>query len=349
MNTVTIKTIPLKDFFRNSEKTRYTLSPNGEFLAYLAPYKNRMNIHVQKIGSDEVRRLTSVEDRDLAGYFWATNDRILYVRDFGGDENFHVFGVDINGENDKDLTPFDDVLAQIIDDLEDDDEHIIVGLNKRNPQIFDPYRLNINTGELNMIAENPGNITSWMTDHDGKLRVAASTDGVNGSILYRPTESDEFKVVLTTNFRQTVAPLFFTFDNQHIYATSNLGRDKNAIVEFDIANGEEIKVLYENPQVDVSQLSYSRKRKELTLISYVDWKLQNLQNRLESEIGKQYEVVVVSSSKAEDKFLIRTYSDRSLGAYFFYDKNTDQLEKITDVSPWLDENDLAEMKPIHYT
>ena len=249
-------------------------------------------------------------------------------------------------------------MAQIIDDLKDDEDHIIVGLNKRNPQIFDPYRLNINTGELNMIAENPGNITNWMTDHDGKLRVAVSTDGVNGSILYRPTENDKFKVVLTTNFRQTVTPLFFTFDNQHIYATSNLGRDKNAIVEFDIANGKEIDVLYENDQVDVYTLTYSRKRKKLTFISYVDWKRQNkfldeerenLQKRLESEIGKQYEIVIVSASKAEDKFLIRTYSDRSLGAYFFYDKNTDQLKKITDVSPWLNENDLAKMKPIEYT
>ncbi len=358
MNAKKIKTIPLKDFFRNPEKTRYTLSPNGEYLAYLAPYKNRMNIHVQKIGSHEVRRLTGVEDRDLAGYFWATNDRILYVRDFGGDENFHVFGVDVNGDNDKDLTPFKDVLAQIIDDLKDDDEHIIVGLNKRNPQIFDPYRLNINSGELKIIAENPGNITNWMTDHDGKLRVAVSTDGVNSSILYRPTEKDEFEVVHTMNFRQTLTPLFFTFDNQHIYAISNLGRDKNAIVEFDIAKGKEIKVLYEHDEVDVDSLSYSRKHKKLTFISYIDWKQQykfldkereDLQNRLESDIGQEYEVVIVSSSKAEDKFLIRTYSDRSLGAYFFYDKNTDKLEKITDVSPWLNENDLAEMKAINYT
>jgi len=359
MDTTIIKQlVPLKDFFRNSEKTRYTLSPNGEYLAYLAPYKNRMNIHVQKIGSDKTLRLTGVEDRDLAGYFWATNDRILYVRDFDGDENFHVFGVDINGGNDKDLTPFEGVLAQIIDDLEDDDEHIIVGLNKRNPQIFDPYRLNINTGELDMIAQNPGNITGWMTDHDGKLRVAISTDGVNGSILYRPTENDEFKVVLTTNFRETVSPLFFTFDNQHLYASSNLNRDKSAIVKFDISNGKELEVLYENDEVDVSGLTYSRKRKVLTFIHYVDWKRQykfldkereTLQNRLEDEIGKQYEVVVVSSSKAEDKFLVRSYSDRSLGAFYFYDKNTDILEKITEVSPWLNENDLAKMKPITYT
>lgn len=351
------KLIPLKDFFRNPEKTRYNLSPDGTYLAYLAPYESRMNIHIQKMGSDAAPvRITSSTDRDLSGFMWASNDRILYIRDFGGDENFHVFGVDITGENDADLTPFENTRAQMIDDLEDDESHIIVGLNKRNPQIFDPYRLNINTGKMEMIAENPGNITGWMTDHEGKMRVAYTTDGVSTSILYRDTEQDEFKKVLTTNFRETVEPLFFTFDNKYVYASSNLNRDKTAIVKFDIANGKELEMMYEHPEVDVSGLSYSRKRKVLTHITYTDWKRQYnfldaeqeaLQKRLEKDLSG-YEVVVTSSSKAEDKFLVRTYSDRSLGAYYFYNKNTDKLEKITDVSPWLNEDELSEMKPIKY-
>jgi len=351
------KLIPLKDFFRNQEKVNYSLSQDGAHLAYLAPYKNRMNLHVQQIGSNEPIRITGVEDRDIAGFFWASDDRVLYLKDFGGDENFHLYGVSINGENDIDLTPFEDIKVQIIDDLRDDEQHVIIGLNKRNPQIYDPYRLNINTGEMEIIAQNPGNVTGWMTDHEGKLRLAITTDGVNNSILYRDTEKDEFKTVITTNFRQSVDPLFFTFDNKHLYASSNLKRDKSAIVKFDIATGKELEVLYENPDVDVSGLRYSRKRKVLTYINYTDWKLkfkfldkerEALQNRLQSEIGQQYEVVPVSTNKAEDKFLIRTYSDRSRGAYFFYNKNTDNLTKITEVSPWLNEDDLAEMKPITY-
>jgi len=351
------KLIPLKDFFRNQEKVNYSLSQDGAHLAYLAPYKNRMNLHVQQIGSNEPIRITGVEDRDIAGFFWASDDRVLYLKDFGGDENFHLYGVSINGENDIDLTPFEDIKVQIIDDLRDDEQHVIIGLNKRNPQIYDPYRLNINTGEMEIIAQNPGNVTGWMTDHEGKLRLAITTDGVNNSILYRDTEKDEFKTVITTNFRQSVDPLFFTFDNKHLYASSNLKRDKSAIVKFDIATGKELEVLYQNPDVDVSGLRYSRKRKVLTHINYTDWKLkfkfldkerEALQNRLQSEIGQQYEVVPVSTNKAEDKFLIRTYSDRSRGAYFFYNKNTDNLTKITEVSPWLNEDDLAEMKPITY-
>ncbi|MFK7947061.1 MAG: prolyl oligopeptidase family serine peptidase [Saprospiraceae bacterium] len=348
--------IPLKDFFKNPESSAYQLSPNGKYISYLAPYERRMNIHVKNLETNEIIRVTELTDRSVSGYMWATNERLLYVRDFGGDENYHILAVNIDGSDNVDLTPFEKVQAGLIDDLENDEEHVLVSLNTRNPQCFDPYRLNIVTGELTILAENPGYITSWMTDHDGKLRIATATDGVNTSILYRKTETDEFQNVLTTNFRESVSPLFFSFDNQYVYASSNLGRDKSAIVKFDIENGKEIEVLFSHDEVDVGGLSYSKKRQVLTTISYSTWKRQfhfldetraNLQHRLEQDLGG-YEIVIASANKAEDTFLIRTYSDRSLGAYYIYNQNDDRLEKIADVSPWLDENELAEMKPIQY-
>ena len=118
-------TITVEDFFKNSEKRTFRLSPNGEYIAYMAPYENRMNIHVRKFDSDSVTRVTSVTDRDLAGYFWANNDRLVYIRDKAGNENFHLFAVDKDGSNEKDLTPFDGVRAQIIDDLEENEKEMI--------------------------------------------------------------------------------------------------------------------------------------------------------------------------------------------------------------------------------
>jgi dipeptidyl aminopeptidase/acylaminoacyl peptidase len=348
--------IPLRDFFKNPESSAYQLSPNGKYLSYLAPFNQRMNVHIKNVETQEITRITKLKDRDVAGYMWVTSERLIYVRDFGGDENYHILAVNIDGSNDVDLTPFEKVKAGLIDDLENDDDHVLVSLNTRNPQFFDPYRLNIHTGELTILAENPGYITSWMTDHDGKLRLATATDGVNTSLLYRKTEADEFQNVLTTNFKESVSPLFFTFDNQHIYAASNLGRDKSAVVLFDVEKGVEIEMLFSHEAVDVSGLSYSKKRKVLTMISYTTWKRQyhfldteraDLQARLTQELSG-YEVAISSANKAEDTFLVRTYSDRSLGAYYIYFQNEDRLEKISEVSPWLDENELAEMKPIQY-
>ncbi|MBU2652068.1 MAG: prolyl oligopeptidase family serine peptidase, partial [Bacteroidetes bacterium] len=351
------KQYPLEDFFKNPEKTAYQISPDGMYYSFMAPYEDRLNIFVQEIGQDSAQRLTSETDRDIAGYFWPNNNQILFVKDQGGDENYRLYAVNIDGSNLVCFTDFEGVRAQIIDELPEIPEELIIGMNKRNPQVFDPYRLNIVTGELTMLYENPGNIMGWIFDHDGKLRAAtAIVDGINTQLLYRETEQDEFKPVLTTSFKESVDPMFFTFDNKDVYAVSNLGRDKAAVVIFDIANGQEKEVLYENTDYDVSGVFYSEKRKVLTSASYISWKRERyffdeetrlLFERLNKELGA-YELGISDETKEEDKFIIRTYSDRSLGAYYIYDKNADQLSKIADVSPWLDENEMAQVLPIEY-
>ncbi len=356
MKRETAPKIALEDFFKNPEKTSYQISPNGSYYSYLAPYESRKNIYVENIESGETKRVTSQTDRDIAGYFWANNEQLVFMRDDGGNENWYLVATDVNTGEEKPLTKMEGVRSQIIDDLEDIPEEMIIGLNQRNPQVFDPYRLNLTTGEMTMIAENPGNITGWMTDHEGKLRVANATDGVNTSLLYRDSEEDAFKVVLTTNFKESVSPRFFTFDNKNVYATSNIGRDKEAAIIFDIANGKELEELYVNENNDVNGISYSRKRKVITAARYTAQKQQRhffdeeakktferLQNELEG-----YEVAITSSTREEDKYIIRTYSDRSLGAYYLYDKTSDELRHIADVSPWINEENMSSMKPIKY-
>ena len=352
-----VKQYQVKDFFRNPEKSSYQLSPNGTYMSYMAPHQSRMNVFVRKFGSqEEGTRITDVTDRDIAGFAWANDERILYLKDDGGDENYALFAVNLDGSDFAELTNFPEVKTQFIDPLEDDDDHVLIALNKRVSQVFDPYRLNINSGELEMLAENPGNISGWMTDHDSKLRIAITTDGVNTSVLHRLTEDSEWDTLITTNFKESLSPLFFTFDNKNFYAASNVGRDKSSIVEYDIEKGEEIRTLFAHDEVDVSNLSFSRKRKVLTGISYttdkrhrkfLDDHSESVFKDLESQLPG-YEVVISSSNKNEDKFIVRTYSDRSLGSYYFYDLETKKLDMIDEVSPWLNETDLCEMTPFKY-
>ena len=352
-----VREIPLRDFFKNSEKLGFSVSPDGKYIAYLAPWEKRMNIFVQQRGSAESVRITNVSSRDIMGFFWGNDDRIIYVKDKDGDENYHLFSVDKSGKNEKDLTPFEGVRCNIVDELYDSETDILIEHNKRNPEVFDVYRLNFVTGEMILSAENPGNISTWKADHDGKIRAAIATDGVNNSLLYREDEIGPFKNVITTDFKESLVPLFFTFDNRHIYASSNIGRDKSAIVKYDISEAREIETVFEHPEVDVHHLSYTKKRKVLTAISYTTWKRERifLDNetetifaRLEKDL-KGYEVVITDMNKNEDVFIVRTYSDRSLGSYYLYDKTTDELEKLTDISPWINEEEMCEIKPITYT
>jgi dipeptidyl aminopeptidase/acylaminoacyl peptidase len=348
--------IPMQDFFRNPEKSSFKISPNGEHIAYMKPWKARMNVFVMDMNTKKEVRLTSSQERGMYWFAWLNNNRIGYIKDEGGNENMHFYAVNIDMSNEIDLTPFENVQARIIDDLEDDPNHIIMGLNKRNPQIHDPYRINVNDGKMDMIAENPGNISEWMTDHDGKLRIAITSDGVNTSLLYRDKESDGFKPILTTDFKVSVAPLFFTFDDKNLYVASNRGRDKTAIFEFDLNKSKEGRLIFEHDEVDVSGLMYSRKRKVLTGVSYTvakneivffDTLRESLQQKLEEKLPG-YEVGITSFSEDETKAVVVTYSDKSRGTYYYYDLDKNKLIELGQVSPWLNEEDMSEMKPVHY-
>ncbi|MDX2129030.1 MAG: S9 family peptidase [Chloroherpetonaceae bacterium] len=350
--------IPLRDFFRNPEKAGYQISPLGSFISYLAPVENRMNVFVYKRSdpTEPAKQITTIKDRDISGYFWKGESKILYAKDFGGDENFHVFAVNPDGTGERDLTPFDSVRAEIIDDLEDHPTDILVGLNKRDRENFDVYRLNTETGEMKMVAENPGGVGSWVTDHNGTIRIAIQSDGVNQAVLYRENDSAPFSPILTTSFKESLSPLFFTFDNTAFYAASNLGRDKAAIVKFDPKSVKETELLFEHPEVDVYSMAYSKKRKVLTAISFTTWKTEQKFLDAESEADFKYlqaqlpntEVFVTSATKDESIFIVRTMSDRSRGAVYLFEKNTRTLSKLTEVAPWLNEDDLCEVKPISY-
>ena len=348
--------IPMEDFFRNPEKSSFNISPNGNHIAYMKPWKSRMNVFVMDMITKKEARLTSSQERGVYGFAWLTNKRIGYIKDEGGNENMHFYAVNIDKSNEIDLTPFENVQARIIDDLEDDPNHIIIGLNKRNPQIHDPYRINVNDGKMDMIAENPGNISEWMTDHDGKLRIAITSDGVNTSILHRATESEKFESILTTDFKVSVSPLFFTFDNKNLYVASNRGRDKSAVFKFDLNNAQEEKLIFEHDEVDVSGLMYSRKRKVLTGVNYTvaknemtffdTWR-EEIQQKLEENLPG-YEVGITSFSEDEAKAVVVTYSDKSRGTYYYYDIDKNKLTELGKASPWLNEEDMSDMKPVQY-
>jgi len=350
------KTIPMRDFFRNPEQAAHQISPDGKYLSWLAPWERRLNVYVRPFAGGEAKRVTAETARDLAGYGWK-GERIIYAKDFGGDENFHVVSVDLSGGDLKDLTPGEKVKANVVDILEDDPDHVILSHNRRDARVFDVFRVNVKTGEEKLIAQNPGNITGWMTDHDGKLRVALTTDGVNQSLLYREREEDPFKSILTTNFRETLFPLLFTFDNKRLYVASNRGRDKAAFFVFDPATAKETELVFEHSDVDVSQLGWSRKRKVLTTANYTTWKDERkfLDKETEAMFAAVqaklpgYEISFVSRNKAEDKYIVATTSDRTRGKRYVFDKATGKLDFLADISPWLPEQELAEMKPVKYT
>ncbi|MBK8786326.1 MAG: S9 family peptidase [Chitinophagaceae bacterium] len=350
--------IAVEEFFKNPEKFSWRISPDGEYASYLSPHNGHTNVFVQKISDSVGVPVTNDTVRNIYRYQWKGN-RIVYLQDVGGDENFQMFSVAADGKDLKALTPFPKVRTEIFDDWRDiagKEKEMMIGLNKRDNRFFDPYSINIETGELKVLFENDKNYDSWFTDHTGVIRIASKTDGVNTTYYQRTTEAAPFDSFLTTTYKDQFAIQFFTFDNKNIYVSSNIGRDKTSIVEYDLAAKKEVKEIYANAEYDVDGLSYSEKRKVLTHASFTSWKRENhfLDAETEAEYKKMqdkfkgYEIGIYGNNNAEDKFVVWTGNDKVAARYYFYDKKTGDTKFLADAFPWLKEEHMATMKPVEY-
>jgi len=351
--------LPLEMFFRNPVARNVVMSPDGTKLASLQPYKDRMNVYIRNVADTgkEWQLITNVTDRDIASMFWKGNDTILFTKDFGGDENFHLFSVNVTKKDWKDLTNYKETRVMVVSQLDDVSEtDVLIGMNKRDAKIFDIYRLNVVTGATEMILQNPGNYTSYLVDHKGEVRVAVATDGVNNTYFYRDAGKKDFKKVITLNFKDSLDYAVFDKNNKNVYGTTNIGRNTEAAVEINPATGKVVKTLYTNTNNDVLGVSYSKARKELINASYADWKMrqkffskfyEGVQNAVDKEI-KDREVFISNSNKAEDAFVIVAMGDRGGAEYYTYDSKTKKLEFLLDSTPWLKDDQLVEMRPIQY-
>ena len=349
--------IPMRDFFRHPDRAYYRISGDGKTLSFMQPWERRMNIYVQPIGSNaEPVRITSEKDRDIPNYFWKGPDRVVYTKDLGGDENDHIVVVDRRGGEPHDVTPFPGVKAIIVDPLVEIPGRMLVGLNKRVKEVFDVYDLDLASGKLALVAENPGNITNWGADHDGNVRFAIATDGVDQTYLYRDDAKASFKPVLTTTFRDQFQPLVFTADNKKLYVASNLGRDKVAIVLVDPATAKEAQIVYGRDDVDVQNVAWSRARQRASYVAYQTWKderhyldpdAKELFSKLEAKLPG-YEVTLQSLTDDETRMIVAATNDRTQGTRYLYDRKADALTKLGDVAPWLPEAKMAAVKPIQY-
>jgi dipeptidyl aminopeptidase/acylaminoacyl peptidase len=356
---------PLRDFFSNPERAYFRLSDDGRTLGFMQPVaveggKRRLNVYVQPLEGSlpvgEPRKLTGETARDISIYYWKGSDTILYEKDFGGDENFHVVAVDVKSGRITDLTPGDKVRASIQDDLPEDAGHILVSHNRRNPEVFDVYRIDLRSGKEELVAQNPGDIVGWQTDHAGRVRMAARTQGLNSILLYRADEKSEFKPIITTDYRTEVDPAFFNADDSKVYMISNRGRDKKALVLVDPARPDAEEVLSVDPEVDAGGADWSRARRKLTTVTYLrdkterkffDPYLQNVFARLKAMMPDM-EFILQNSNKAEDKFIVAAFNDRTPGARYIYDVKADTLSKLGEINPKIPQEAMAPMKPVSY-
>ncbi|HTA62572.1 MAG TPA: prolyl oligopeptidase family serine peptidase [Bacteroidia bacterium] len=351
--------LDMKIFFKNASKGGFRISPDGNYFSYRDDYKGRLNIFVQKVTDTVGTRVTNDTLRSIISYFWK-GDRIIYLQDVGGDENFQVFSVKADGSNLKALTPFPGIRTDVIDGLgaiPGKEKELIVGINKRVKYSIDPYLLNIETGALILLYNNKENFDTWLTDNAGVLRIASKPNGVNIFWGYRNNEKDAFSHLLTVSNKDQFSLKSFDKDNKNMYALSNIGRDKVAMVEYDPIAKQEVKEIYSNKDYDLSEIHYDRKKKTLMFVGWMGEKFEKHffdkeWEAIYQQLDKKFEgyiTYVASCDDARTKAIVGIYSDRMPGKTYLYDFITKEIKEAANPCPWIIEKQMSHTKPITYT
>ncbi|UCG61023.1 MAG: S9 family peptidase [Candidatus Zixiibacteriota bacterium] len=351
--------IPRMVIFGNPERATPRLSPDGTMMSYLAPVDNVLNIWIGTIGKDDARVVTSDTLRGIHRYFWAADSkRIIYLQDKGGDENWRLYSVDLESGEIADLTPYENVTVRIINQDKNFPEELLIAMNKENVQVHDVYHLNLKTGEINIVAKNPGNVMAWHADANFKVRAATMANAEAGfDLMVRQTEQDQWKRLITWNAQDalTSGAYGFTRDGNAIYIVDS--RDVNAgrLCKIDVNTGE-LEVLAEDPQYDVSgvmvhpdtyQIQAAFFTKERNTIVILD---ESIRDDI-TAIGQVHDgdFFVSSRSLADDTWLVGFEDDNGPIPYYAYDRATKQATFLFDHRPELRKYTLAEMQPISFT
>jgi dipeptidyl aminopeptidase/acylaminoacyl peptidase len=354
-----VNSIPVENFFKSPLQSSYTISPDGKSLSYLKLQGKKQVLFVEDLETGKPNQVTRTEEKNISYYFWVSNDELIYYKEKEGPgQQSDVFIINKEGTEQRKLNTNSKSRLRVIKDQLIENKYLLVSSNRRDSTVFDVYRLNVRNGSMEMAARNPGNITNWITDPKGKLRLATSSDGVNETLLYRENESQPFRPVITNNFKTNIQPISFSeWEPNMIYAISNVSRDKNALVKINCNNGKEDKVLFSSDTLNVVEAQYSKTKKNVSFVICETWKKEKFY--LDSAVKKFYmrldkllpgiEYKVIDRDKAENIFVIRTFTDRSPGAYYLYTPANNVLKKLSVFNASIKEDEMCRMKPISFT
>ncbi len=252
--TTTTPLIPREHLFGNPSKSGGQISPDGEWLTWLAPVDGVMNIWLApRAEPSNAKAISSSTDRPIPGYVWAPDGQsILYVQDKGGDENFLLYRIDIATFEEASLTPFEDTRVQIVGTSNTIKDAILLGLNNRDPQLHDIHRLDLTTGELTLVLENQG-YAGFETDDALNVRLAMSQNEEGGTDYFRVTDNvveDEPFETTAMEDALTTSPAGYTSDGSILYWLDSRGRDTAALYAQDTATGERTLVA-EDDKADI--------------------------------------------------------------------------------------------------
>ncbi|MEN1925421.1 S9 family peptidase [Luteimonas qiangzhengi] len=350
-----VELIPREALFGNPERASVRISPDGQYLSWIAPVGGVLNLWVAPADDlNNARPVTRDEGRGIRAYFWGYRPgTLLYLRDSGGDEDFHLYALDLESSESRDLTPFEKTTATVVSVSRNHPDSILVGMNDRDPQWHDLYRVDLASGERTLVEENTGMLAGYMTDADYTLRYAMRARPDGGMDILR-REGDRWQEHDAIPFEDAMntSPGGLTLDGQTLYMLDSRDRNTSALYAINTTSGER-SLIHEDGRADVSGTLSDPATGEIQAVSvnYLRDEWTVLDDSIAADLEKLEQIgpgeVGVGSRTLDDRTWIVTYSAAEAPAkYYRYDRDSGELSELFSARPALDGMPLVPMWPV---
>lgn len=347
--------------FGNPDRMLTRLSPDGEYISFVAPLNGVLNVFIaNKETPDDAKPVTFDKSRGIRTYFWSyDNKHIIYAQDEKGDENWRLYSVNVKTDESKILTPEEGVRAGIVKPSKDFPDEMLISLNSRNKELFDVYRLNIATGEMQMVFQNDENFVGFTADNDLNLRFAYRMTQDGGAEIFKfvgnegqyHNEKKLFKVIKSED-QFTSYLSHITADNKFLYMIDSDGRNTASLFKVNL-DTDESELIFEDTKADMSDFLYNPVTKivEGVASSYFRKKWVILDKAIEDDINflhsKHDGDMEVVSRTVDDAFWVVAYLfDNGPFKYYLYDRNAKKLQFLFASSKEQDNKPFTKMHPV---
>lgn len=337
--TVTNPLIPRDVLFGNPDKAQARLSPDGKYLSYLQPVDGVLNVWVGPADDPEAAEpVTEDKKRGIRGHSWAYNSKhIVYSQDKDGDENWHVYATNVESKETIDLTPIEGVRGQLAGASERYPDTLLVGFNDRDPRFHDVYRVDINTGDRELVQENPG-VAGFVTDDDLKVRLAVNFTPDAGQVWLEPTadapgekgfEDWEPMAEFSSEDAMTSGPAGFSKDGRTLYFEDSRDRNTAGLFAKDLDSGE-VSLMAEDDRADVGGVLSHPTKQTIQAVSFTysrrEWKVLDESVQADIDYLRDYrdgEFQITGRTLDDTKWTVAYILDDGAIQFFVYERPAD--------------------------
>ena len=356
--------IPRAVLFGNPDKTHVCISPGGQRLAYLAPRDGILNIWIKTIGKNDDKPVTANKQSIREFYWLKNNQHILFLQDNNADERWHIHRIDLGTLEATDLTPIDGVCAYILSMNKNYPDQVLITINEKDQRSADVYLLNVITGDLKLVAKNPGNIDVWCADSNLNVRaaVSANPDGSTNLLIRNSIDDEWIKKELWSSDDSLVGsvppkgsrPIGFSLQGEHIYLIESKNANTQQLVRMNIATGEK-EILAKNEIYDIDSVIINDDTHKPDLVCFQQdrkvWKVLNAESNKDLDIINSIDngdLVSIDRSSDNMKWVLCFSHDDKPLAYYLYNRATKKAEFLFYNNQVLTRYTLAKTKPISF-